>query len=233
MRSLGLWAAIALMSAVGPLSLFAQVTRPEPSRSLDRQLQALLDAGAANSSDPALLLKASDLYLDIGDEVERGTDTRVAAYEAGARLAQHAWQLQDSNAEAHYLYAANLGSAAQLKGVMASAFTVRELKAHVARALALRPHHAPSLHMMGMMLEELPWILGGDKKEALIYLKRAVAADPDYDHARLDLAKAFLKRHDPESARHELTMIVNRSQPSRYFEEAKQGLASLDSLKPP
>jgi thioredoxin-like negative regulator of GroEL len=224
---------IALLSAFGPLSVYPQVTMSEPSRSLDGQLQVLLDAGAATSADPALLLKASDLYLHIGDDVERGRDTRVAAYEAGARLAQRAWQLEDTNAEAHYLYAANLGSAAQLKGVMASAFTVRELKAHVARALTLRPHHAPSLHMMGMMLEELPWILGGDKKEAVIYLKRAVAADPEYDHARLDLAKAFLKRDDPESGRHELALIVSRGQPSRYFEEAKRRLASLDSLKTP
>jgi len=233
MTSPRMWAVIAFMCALGPMSLLGQVNPSGPSRSLDRQLQALLDAGAANSSDPELLLKVSDLYLDIGDEVERGTDKRVAAYEAGARLAKQAWQLQDSNAEAHYLYAANLGSAAQLKGVMASALTVRELKAHVARALTLRSNHAPSLHMMGMMLEELPWVLGGNKNEALVYLKRAVAADPDYDHARLDLAKAYLKRHDSASSRHELAMIVNRSRPSRHLEEAKRLLATLDSLKPP
>jgi len=75
--------------------------------------------------------------------------------------------------------------------------------------------------------------LGGNKNEALIYLKRAVAADPDYDHARLDLAKAYLKRHDSASSRHELAMIVNRSRPSRHLEEAKRLLATLDSLKPP
>jgi TPR repeat protein len=77
---------------------------------------------------------------------------------------------------------------------MASALTVSELKAHVRRALEMKQDHAPALHMMGMMLEELPWFLGSDREGALNYLKRAVAVDPGYTHARLDLAKAYIKR---------------------------------------
>jgi hypothetical protein len=52
---------------------------------------------------------------------------------------------------------------------MASALTVSELKAHVRRALELKQDYAPALHMMGMMLEELPWFLGGDREGALTY----------------------------------------------------------------
>ena len=121
----------------------------------------------------------------------------------------------------------------QLKGVMASALTVGEIKSHVRRALELKPDHAPALHMMGMMLEELPWFLGGDGTAALTYLHRAVAADPHYIHARLDLAKTYLKRQNTSAARKELSTILSGELSGeegalRYREEARQLLRSLD-----
>jgi Tfp pilus assembly protein PilF len=78
--------------------------------------------------------------------------------------------------------------------------------------------------MMGMMLEELPWVLGGDRAEALRLLQRAVAADPSYEHARLDLAKTYLKRQDTAAARRELERLVQNEtagSPSRYAREAR------------
>ena len=150
-------------------------------------------------------------------------------------VARQALDLEEQNADAHYLYAANLGSAAQLKGTMASALTVQDLKAHVRRALELNGNHAPALHMMGMMMEELPWLLGGDAEAALTYLKRAVLADTAYIHARLDLAKIYLKRQASDEARRELRVIVEGPQPAalsaggrRYREEA---LILLNTLR--
>ena len=177
------------------------------------------------------MVEVSALYLDLGDEL-RDAAQRRAAYEEGARVAERALELEPT-AQAHYLYAANLGSAAQMTGVMASAWRIQEIKSHVKQALALNPKHAPALHMMGMMLEELPWVLGGDAAAALAYLRRAVAADPGYEHARLDLAKAYLKRGDATAARQELRVLVENSAgpapvtPSRHAQEARQLLDSL------
>lgn len=177
---------------------------------LDQQLQTLLAQKAEHASDPAFLIRLADAYLDLGDDGPQESAQRRAAYEEGARLAKQAIDLHEANAQAHYLYAANLGSAAQLKGMMASAFTVKELQRHVKRALELNPRHPPALHMMGRMLDELPWVLGGDATAALSYLRRAVDEDPAYLHARVDLAKAYLKRKDVESARKELVLVLQR-----------------------
>jgi Tetratricopeptide repeat len=201
-------------------------------QSLEDELRHLIAANADTSSDPAVLVKLAHLYLDLGDEVSTDVEKRRTAYEAGARIAKRAFELQDANAEAHYLYAANLGRAAQLKGLMASAVTVQDLKYHVKRALELNKDHAPSLHMMGMMLEELPWVMGGDSVAALDYLQRAVAVNPSYTHARLDLAKAYLKRKDAASARRELHVILGASltpsEQNRYEKEARALLSSLE-----
>ena len=199
---------------------------------LERELQSLLADHALASSDAHALVRLADLYLDLGDAYPEEAKRR-AAYEEGARLAQRAIAIDASNADAHYLYAANLGSATQLKGTMASALTINDLKAHVRQALGLKPDHARALHMMGMMLEELPWFLGGDRTAALIYLQQAVAADPHYTHARLDLAKIYMKRRNTEAARKELATIVSAAPSSdhrhqRYREEARQLLHSID-----
>jgi len=224
--------AIVFLLGIGPL--LAQVESPSSSAAeaaLERELYKLLADHADSSSDPRALVRLADLYLDLGDEY-REEAKRRAAYEAGARVAQRAAALDDFNADAHYLYAANLGSATQLKGAMASALTINDLKAHVRRALALKPDHAPALHMMGMMLEKLPWLLGGDRAGALTHLQRAVAADPLYVHARLDLAKLYLKRRNTEAARRELATILNSEVSAhegnqRYRKEADQLFGSL------
>jgi hypothetical protein len=97
---------------------------------------------------------------------------------------------------------------------MASALTIKDLKYHVNRALELQKNHAPSLHMMGMMLEEMPWVMGGDSRAALGYLQRAVAVNPSYTHARLDLAKAYRRRKDVASARRGCIILESSLTPS-------------------
>jgi tetratricopeptide (TPR) repeat protein len=204
--------------------------------SLTDQLKALLAQKPDHLSDPQFLIRLADVCLDLGDEITGDMAKQKAVFEEGAKAARQAINLQDQNADAHYLYAANLGSATQLSGLMASALTVQDLKQHVDRALSLNPRHAPAMHMKGMMLEELPWFLGGDAEGALAYLQRSVAADPHDRHARLDLAKAYLKRKDTTAARKELETVLSQSNRSdltasgrRHREEAQQLLSSLRS----
>ncbi|HET6934774.1 MAG TPA: hypothetical protein VFI72_08045 [Candidatus Angelobacter sp.] len=210
------------------------VAEPTVEGGLPHQLQELLSRQNDRASDPEFLVRLADLYLDLGDDDSLPTSKRRDAYEEGARVARQAIELRESNAHAHYLYAANLGSATQLKGMMASALIVQDLQRHVTRALELDPRHAPALHMMGMMLEELPWFLGGNADSALIYLRRAVVSDPKYCHARLDLARAYIKRKDQNSALQELETILQQSLSSnasagdrRHREEALRLRASL------
>lgn len=214
--------------------VFRQATAESLMGGDQHQLQVLLSQKNERVFDPDFLLRLADLYLDLGDDDSLATSKRRDAYEEGAKVARQAIKLREQDAQAHYLYAANLGSAAQLKGMMASALTIQDLKHHVTRALALNPHHAPALHMMGMMLEELPWFLGGDANSALTYLRRAVISDPKDCHARLDLAKTYIKRKDQNSALRELETILQQPhQPDasisdkRHREEALQLRASL------
>ena len=221
-----LW--LALPSAAQP------PTPPDYPQSLENDLKQLLEAKAQDSSDPKLLMQLAGLYLEIGEELYTEKPRKLAAFEKGARLAKRAIELDDKNAEPHYLYAANLGSAADTKGVAASLMALDDIKAHTKRALELQKDHVAALHMAGMMLEELPQFLGGNQAVALDYLKKAVSLDPSYSHARLDLAKMYVKRRDQESAKRELQAIIAMDHPSdtyawarRFRPEAEKLLATL------
>ncbi len=75
------------------------------------------------------------------------------------------------------------------------------------------------------MLEELSRFLGGDSAMAITYLIRATEAKPDFIRSRLDLAKIYLKHHNPHAPRTELSKIVNQSfssSPSKALDRERQ-----------
>ncbi len=200
-------------------------------------LQELRQKYEVFPDDPDVLIQLASAYLDAGDEVYRERGERLEAYQAGADCAKRALALgRAQQAEAHFLYAANLGHIAQLKGVLVSAFLIREIKGHVEQSLELAPNHAPALHMMGMILDGLPWFLGGDAQGALSYLERAIAADPNYTHARLNLGKLYLKHGRVDEAREQFSLVMKTRSPRsfsvwshRHHPEAVSLLRQLDA----
>jgi tetratricopeptide (TPR) repeat protein len=207
-------------------------------QSLERDLKAAREALQQTPSDPKLLVKLASIYLDLGEDLYTEKAQKLDAFEEGARQAKAALDVQENNAEAHYLYAANLGSASEVKGMAASLLALDEIKKHAKRALELQKDYVPALHMAGMMLEELPQFMGGNKTVALDYVKRAVALAPNYSHARLDLAKMYLQRKDQEAAKRELIAVIKMEQPSdpypwtrKYRPEAEKLLNSLENSK--
>lgn len=182
--------------------------------SVDRSMPADLEeelkelALDVNSKDLSQLLRLAGLYLDVGYGVYDEQGKKVAAFQEGARMAQKALALRETSADAHFLYAANLGSAAKLEGLMTAALTIQELKSHVHRCLELDAQHVPAHHMLGRMYEELPWFLGGDQKAAEAHFKQALSIDSRYAPARLDLARWYLKHGQKAEAVRELTRVV-------------------------
>ena len=210
----------------------------ETAEAMKAEIQRL--RGLPSVDDPVILTQLAGLYLDLGNEIDQERDRRIAAYEEGARFAQRALALREDLADAHFYYAANLGSAAQLKGLLASFLNLHDLTTHVIRTLELREDHAPAHHMRGMMLEELPWFLGGDPEGALSHLQRAVAVDQYYMHARLNLGRVYLKRQMYDKAIQELGFVAHNEPPRsrrkwvhRYRPEAQRLLKEIENEHPP
>jgi len=212
---------------------------PDYPQSLESELQHLLAVTQRDRPDPNLLLQLAEIYLDLADDLYTDDPKRLSAYEQGAKAASRAMELQDSNAQAHFLYAANLGSAERMRGLTTAGMKVKEIKRHVARAIELDNNHAQALQMMGGLLMELPWFLGGDKELAQEYLERAVAADGNFTNARILLAKSYKRQARTEDARKQLEYVIHAEHPhypytwARKFKpEAERMLKELLMSKP-
>jgi tetratricopeptide (TPR) repeat protein len=216
------WIIVGLMLleiTVGSRRSFAQRNEVPAGylNSSESALEQLLNRVREGNPTPPLLVQVAETYFDLADELLTDEKKQREAYEAGAKSAKRAFELDESNADAHFLYAVNLGSAVRLKGVADGAMVVNELKHCVQRAIDLNPNHARALHMMGGMLIELPWILGGDEKKAQEYLERAIAADTQYTKAHLLLAKLSMKQGRIADARTHLEAVIHAEHPRYRF----------------
>lgn len=206
---------LALGFVVGVGAAFAQrddmpVGYPQ---SLETDLQALLLRLGEGRPSPDLLVQVSSTYFDLADDLLTGEKARREAYEAGAKAAKRAYEIDDTNADAHFFHAVNLGSAERLRGIANAAMVVKEIKYCAQRAIELNPKHAQALQMMGGLLIELPWVLGGDEQKAQEYLERAVTADGNYTKAHLLLATLYRKQGRVEEAKTHLKAVIHADRP--------------------
>jgi len=184
-------------------------TDDETHLALEQELQVLVSSGADQSGDPGQLLHLASMYLDLGYGWYIDPEKKLATFQEGARLAKKALEQQESSVDAHFLYAANLGKAVQLQGLVAAALSLQTLKNHVNRMLELDAEYAPAHHMLGRMYEDLPWFLGGDTEAADAHLKKAISLDARYAPARLDLGKWYLKHGRSQEAAMEFIRVLN------------------------
>jgi tetratricopeptide (TPR) repeat protein len=207
----------------------------EYHQTLEQTLQSARNAAQSPTAAASDLLRLAQSYLDAGDDMYIDPGQRRGAYEAGAETARRALAMNEHNAEAHFLYAANLGNAARLGHDPRAVLALRTIKHHVARAIELNPDHARALQFMGGLLAELPWVLGGRVDEAERLLQRAIQIDSRYTNARLMLATLYLKQDKTEEAKEQLLALLNTANPHYPFHwrhkfkpEAERLLQSLE-----
>jgi tetratricopeptide (TPR) repeat protein len=191
-------------------------------QSLESTLQVLLGRLHEGNPSPGLLVRLAETYFDVADDLLTDEGKRRAAYEAGEKVAKQALELDESNADAHFFHAVNMGSAERLRGIANAAMVVKEIKHCAMRAIELNPKHAQALQMMGGLLIELPWFLGGDEIKAQEYLERAIAADGNYTNARILVAKLYKKQGRIDEAKRQLEAVIQADHPHyRYTWERK------------
>jgi len=195
---------------------------PGYPQSLEKDLRTLLDKVDEANPSPELLVRLAETYFDLADDLLTDKTKRLTAYEAGANAAKQSFELDETNADAHFFHALNIGSAARLQGVTNAALTVSTIKHCALRAIELDPNHSQALQMMGGLMMELPWILGGSEKKAREYLERAIAADGNFANARMMLATLYKKQGMINEARVQLTAVIQAEHPHyRYTWERK------------
>ena len=168
-----------------------------------------------NSKHAVLYRRLAWACLEFGELLEEGA---AEWYRCGHDAAKRALELDEANAEAHFLFAATKGLLAEpLPFWRISPKTPFDIERHLLRALELDAVHARALNMMGMLLNEVPGplraLMEGNKGEAEGYLLRAVDADPSSTRQRLLLAEYYDELGDPHLAAEQAKMILETTAP--------------------
>lgn len=183
------------------------------------------DASGAEDGERARAAAATALA-----EVDRLGEprARVAALHRAIPLAERAVQLDEGNAEGHFLLFCAVGRLAEMQNPLRQAMALPRLRREIERTIQLDPQHAPGLAAKGEMLYRMPPFLGGDLAEAEAYLRRSLAADDTYWRAHVVLARVLVARERPAEAEAVLRALVARIDPQR--DERGEALALLAEL---
>lgn len=162
---------------------------------------------AIDSTNAAALGKASRSAVDVAEAMAAG-DAQKALFRKAERYARAAVQRDSTDAELWFHLARALGRTALSVGVRDRVRYAVEIRRCAQRALAIAPDHPGALHVLGMWNAEVKRLsgvelffarrfLGGgvlgqaNWADAVRYMERAVAVDPDRLSHRLDLAGVY------------------------------------------
>lgn len=234
----GLLAGLLLASGTGPAAadplaearaLFLRYD--EDLGRIDRAREAL-EREVAGEPEPRLeaLLLLAWVQLTWADLRARDPEAKLAGYERGRDTARRAIERAPRSAEAHLWYAANLGRWAILKGKLRAAFVVPTLREEIRIVLDLEPGHPAGLSLAGSFYLETPGLLGGDTALAEAYQRKALAADPHFTRARLELAKCLIVHRRYDEAARELRRVLDEREPSYRADWAIRHRPAADRL---
>lgn len=202
---------------------------------------------AADSTSGEALGKASKAAVDVGEQTT-DAEARNALYRKGEQYARRAIAASPNDAEAHFHLARALGRRALTLGVRDRVKYANEIRAQALRALELDPNHPGALHVLGVWNAEVMRlngferffarnVLGGKTfgeanwKDAVSYLEKAVAVDPERLTHHLDLGRIYVDVGEKEKARAQFEQVINGKRTDvndpQYKREAEAALRKL------
>jgi tetratricopeptide (TPR) repeat protein len=178
---------------------------------IDRAREAL-EAALQRDRQVDTMVMLSYVHFLYGDVRATTTEDKLAAYDRGREIGLRAVELAPRNHDAHVWYAINTGRWGQTKGIMRSLFLLPTMREEVDAILALDPRSVRGNSIAGNLMLEVPRVVGGDRAKAEEHFRKALATDPKFTVARVDLARVLIATGRYDEARRELqTVIVERA----------------------
>ena len=186
------------------------------SMNLDRSIKILDQILEVDPKNLQAMIFLSRVWLTYGYAKAPNDEERIRVFKNGMDVAKNAIELSPNNPDAHFFYAANLGSWGEAYGVLRSLFLLPEIRRELELILEIDPDHIYGLGMTGLLYYSLPGFLGGDLYISEIYLRRAMRLDPNLTILKIYLAKTLMKQKKYEDAKKILKEVIEEKNPSVY-----------------
>lgn len=191
----------------------------------DEALAHYEQALAIDSLNSDALGKSSRTAIDIGEAMTDAAKQKEI-FRKGERYARAAVRVDSANAENWFHLARALGRTALSVGVRDRVRYAVEIRRCAQNALAINGEHPGALHVLGMWNAEVKRLsgvelffarrfLGGNVlgqanwKDAVTYMERAVAVDPERIAHKLDLAGIYADTKEKDKARAMYASVIS------------------------
>lgn len=205
------------IKAQDPVSLVARGDSAYAVFNAEEALTHYESALAIDSLHLDALGKASRTAIDVGESLTDAARQKDL-FRKGERYARLGVRTDSTSAEHWFHLARALGRTALSVGVRDRVRYAVEIRRCAEKALAINPDHPGALHVLGMWNAEVKRLsgfelfmarrfLGGgllgqaNWKDAVTYMERAVAVDPDRIAHKLDLAGIYADIGEKDKAR--------------------------------
>jgi tetratricopeptide (TPR) repeat protein len=212
----------------------ALVTRYHEDPTVIDRARDQLEAALSRDRQVDTMVMLSFVHFLYGDVRATTTEDKLAAYDRGREIGKRAVELAPRNPEAHVWYGINTGRWGLTKGVMRSLFLLPTVRQEVDATLALDPKNLRALALSGNVFLEVPGLFGGDRDRAEEQFRKALAIDPHFTVARVDLARVLIAKGRYADARQELQRVIDERTPNSIADwtvkdlpRARQLLASI------
>lgn len=137
-------------------------------------------------------------------------DKKLEIFTTATDYAEKSVELDDECADCHFWLGVNYGSYGLTKGILKSFFLIKPLKKEMNRVIELDPifQNGAAYMVLGKLYRAVPRIVGGNKKESLKLLQKAVEIGPENILNRLELALTLISLRKREEAKKELEWIL-------------------------
>jgi tetratricopeptide (TPR) repeat protein len=255
-RYLAVTVAVSLFATVAPAQSAAEhIAAGDKAAAALNATGALTEykaAIAADANSEEALWKASRTLVDLG-EYEPDKDKQKDLYAEAKDDATKAVALKPTDPEAHFSVARAVGRVALSVGKKERVRFAKDVRTEAMETLRLDSVHAGANHVMGRWNAEIMRLsgfsrfmaknfLGGDVfgtaswAEAVRYMERAVALDPNRITHHLDLAEVYRDRNKPgdiEKAKVHFQAVIDGAvtdfNDAHYKKEAQDELSKLEN----
>jgi tetratricopeptide (TPR) repeat protein len=232
--------AVLLAAAASPVQTPVEAARAlvaryhEDATALDRA-RDLLDAALAKDRQVETMVMLSYVQFLLGDVRATTADEKLAAYDRGRELGKRAVELAPKSHDAHLWFAINTARWGETKGILRSLFLLPTVREEIGILLELNPRSVRAHVLAGNVFLEVPGFAGGDRAKAEEHFKKALAVDPRFTGARVDLARVYIADARYADARRELQRVVNETTPTIVADwtvkDAPRARKLLESIK--
>ena len=233
---------VALLSPPSPVSAQstvetarALVARYHEDATAIERARDTLETALQRDRQVETMVMLSYVQFLYGDVRATTSDDKLAAYERGREIGRRAVELAPRSHDAHLWYAINTARWGQTKGIMRSLFLLPTVREEIDIILTLDPRSVRGHSLAGNVMLELPGLVGGDRAKAEEHFRKALATDPRFTVARVDLARALIAGGRYDEARRELQRVVAERAPTLVADWTAKDLprarALIESIK--